>query len=233
MNRIKDSVKREIVVNATLKVVWEAMTKPEHLNRWYTKNAEIDFRIGGKGFLNHGWGATSEGIYTKIEELRRFVLESVDQNFKTITSLEQVENGIKVSIEYQSNFIEEMSEANKENMLFGTIQFLENLKSVYETGIDNRSKMWRISIGITHATNNEGAIGTKVLHVKKDSVAEAAGIRQGDSIQAIDQETISGYETFERVLNKKAVNQLVTFTIERKHKKLTISCLADRYPVQY
>ncbi|MFJ7982592.1 hypothetical protein ACIQ1D_20265 [Lysinibacillus xylanilyticus] len=37
MKKIKDSIKREIVVNAPLKQIWDALTKPEHLNLWYKK----------------------------------------------------------------------------------------------------------------------------------------------------------------------------------------------------
>ncbi|OCA84039.1 hypothetical protein A8F94_15005 [Bacillus sp. FJAT-27225] len=232
MNKIKDSVKREIVINATLIEVWDALTKPEHLNRWYTKNAEIDFCVGGKGYMNHGWGATTEGIFTEIDAMKRFAIQSMDGDFTTITSLMEVENGIKVSIEYQASFLSEMSQAIKENMLFGTGQFLENLKSVYETGEDIRAKLWKGWIGITHTTN-EGAIGTRVLTVKKGSVAAAAGIEPGDIIKEIDREEIVGYESFGRALNKKAVNQTVTLTIERKSEKLELSCLVDAYPVSY
>ncbi|WP_181884511.1 SRPBCC domain-containing protein [Neobacillus piezotolerans] len=232
MNKIKDSVKREIVINATLKEVWDALTQPEHLNRWYTKNAEIDFRIGGRGYMNHGWGATTDGVFTEIDAMKRFVIQSMDGDFTTITTLEEVENGVKVSIEYQASYLGEMSQAIKENMLFGTGQFLENLKSVYETGEDIRAKLWTGWIGITHTTN-EGAAGTKVLKVKEGSVAAAAGIEPEDIIKEVDREEITGYESFERVLNKKAVNQTVTLTIERKSEKLQLSCLVDAYPVPY
>jgi uncharacterized protein YndB with AHSA1/START domain len=232
MNKIKDSVKREIVVNAPLKQVWDALTKPEHLNRWYTKNAEIDFRVGGRGFMNHGWGATSEGVFTEIETMKRFVLQSADGDFTTITSLEKVENGIRVSIEYHASFIGEMSQATKENMLFGTGQFLENLKSVYETGTDIRSELWKGWIGIAHTTN-EGVRGTRVLQVKQGSVAANAGIEPEDIIKEIDREEIVGYESFERALNKKAVSQTVTLTIVRKSEKLQFNCLVDAYPVPY
>lgn len=128
MTKVKDSVKREIVVDAPIEKVWDALIKEEHLNRWYTKAAKIDFRVGGKGFMNHGWGSTSEGIYTEIELWNRFVLQSLDGDFKTITELEKVEKGVKVSIEYCASFMEEMDAFSKENMLFGTGQFLENLK---------------------------------------------------------------------------------------------------------
>ena len=232
MKKNKDSVKREIVVNAPLNKVWDVLTKPEHLNLWYTKNADIEFRIGGKGYMNHGWGATSEGVFTEIEIVKQFVLQSTDGDFTTTTSLEEIEDGVKVSIEYQASFIGEMNQSTKENMLFGTSQFLENLKSVYETGKDNRSMFWKTWIGIAHTTN-EGERGTKVLQVKEGSVAAAAGIKPEDIILEIDGEAIGGYESFERILNKKSVKGNVTLTIENKNEKSQVNCLVDAYPVPY
>lgn len=232
MNKIKDSVKREIIVNAPLEQVWAALTKPEHLNRWYTKNAEIDFRVGGKGYMNHGWGATSEGIFTEIDAMERFVLQSLDGDFTTITTLEKVANGIRVSIEYKSSILSVMSNYQQENMLFGTGQFLENLKSVYEKSADIRPDFWKAWIGITHTTNNEPR-GTRVLQVKKDSVAAVAGIEPEDIIEEIDGEKITGYESFEKTINKKAINQNITLTIGRKSEKIYTKCRVDSYPVTY
>lgn len=232
MKLINNSIKRNIVVNAPLIQVWEALTKPEHLNRWYTKNAEIDFRIGGKGFMDHGWGATSEGVFIEIDPMKHFVLQSLDGDFTTITRLEAVENGIEVSIEYQASFISEMNEATKENMLFGTSQFLGNLKSVFESNIDNRATFWNTWIGITHTTD-EREQGIKVLHVNEDSVAAAAGIHKEDIIVELDGEKIDGYETFERALNQKSVNDSVALTLLRNGEKLYLNCIVDAYPVPY
>ncbi|WP_313800820.1 SRPBCC domain-containing protein [Cytobacillus sp.] len=232
MNGMKDSIKSVIVINAPLKKVWDALTKPEHLNRWYSKNAEIDFCIGGRGYMNHGWGATTEGVFTEIDDMKHFILQSLDGDFTTITSLEKVENGIQVSIEYQASFISKMNQEVKENMLFGTKQFLENLKSVYETGIDIRSKFWKAWIGIVHTTNDRGK-GTRVLLVKEASASAAAGIRTDDIIIEIDGVEISGYESFERALNNSAVNSTVPLTIRRNDEILRLNCLVDAYPEPY
>ncbi|MBU9723866.1 MULTISPECIES: SRPBCC domain-containing protein [Bacillaceae] len=232
MKNIKESVKRDIVVNAPLKVVWEALTKAEHLNRWYTKNAEIEFHVGGRGYMDHGWGAKSEGVYTEIDPLKRFVLQSLDGDYTTITTLEEVENGIKVSIEYQASYLDEMNQASKENMLFGTLQFLENLKSVYESGTDNRLKFWKTWIGIVHATNESG-LGVRVIGVKEGSVAADAGIRSGDIIVAVDDEKVNGYEQFERTLNCKHVDSRVLLTVERENEELQVECVVASYPVPY
>lgn len=143
MNMTKEFIKSEIVVNAPLKQVWEALTEPEHLKNWYTKEAEIDFREGGRGYMDHGWGAVSEGIFTEIDPMKRFVLQSDDGEFRTITCLVEADNGILVSIEYHSPMICDMAPSMKENMLFGTTQFLKNLKSVHEAGTDKRETFWK------------------------------------------------------------------------------------------
>ncbi|MBC5636500.1 SRPBCC domain-containing protein [Ornithinibacillus sp. BX22] len=231
MTKVRDSVKREIIVDAPLEKVWDALTKPEHLNRWYTKEANMDFRVGGKGYMNHGWGATSEGMYTEIEAMNRFVLQSFDGNFATITELEEVENGIKVSIEYRAPFINEMDVASKENMLFGTGQFLANLKAVYESGQDNRQHFWQTWIGVTHTSMVGG--GTKIVSVIEDSNAAKAGLLAGDIVNELDGEPVLGYESFERLVNNKAINQTVQLKIVRDKEEFALTCEVAAYPVAY
>lgn len=232
MKKSKDSVKRQLVIHASLQEVWDALTKEKHLNRWYTKHEEIDFRVGGRGYMNHGWGATSEGVFTEIVPMERFVLQSLDGDFTTITSLEKVDDGILVSIEYQASYIGEMDNSTKENMMFGTGQFLQNLKSVYENNTDLRATMWKTTIGILH-TSSENKRGTKVVQVKDGSAAKAAGLKHEDIIVALDGEKIEGYESFEKKLNEKSVNHTVTLTIIRNEKKMQIHSLVHAYPVPY
>ena len=164
--------------------------------------------------------------------MKRFVLQSIDGHFTTITTLEKIENGILISIEYKGSFLNSISQATQENMLFGTGQFLQNLKSVYETGADIRPNLWKTWIGITHTTN-KGGNGTRVLQVKEGSVAATAGIKAEDIIWELDGEEITGYESFEKTLNKKDVNQNVILTIERNSERLEMNCLVDSYPVAY
>ncbi|WP_042149485.1 SRPBCC domain-containing protein [Paucisalibacillus sp. EB02] len=232
MAKVKESIKREVVVNAPLEKVWDALTKEEHLNKWYTKEAMIDFRVGGKGYMNHGWGSTSEGVYTEIEPMKRFILQGSDGDFRTITEINEVENGVKVSIEYQASFIAEMNDSIKENMLFGTGQFLENLKSVYELGLDNREELWRTWIGITHTTDQAG-IGSEVLTVKEGTSADKAGLQPGDIITNLDHNKVYGYESFERLLNLKDIKEIVILRVLRDKTEMEIKCLVEPYPVAY
>ncbi|OPA76848.1 hypothetical protein BVG16_16980 [Paenibacillus selenitireducens] len=60
------SVKRDILIQAPIETVWQALTQPEHLNRWYTKDASVDFRVGGQMKLAHGWGVHTFATITEI-----------------------------------------------------------------------------------------------------------------------------------------------------------------------
>lgn len=232
MTKVENFVKREIVVNAPMEKVWEALTKEEHLNKWYTKEAKLDFRVGGKGYMDHGWGATSEGTFTEIVPMRRFVLQGNDGDFTTITNVEVVDEGVKVSITYSASYLEEMDAASKENMLFGTGQFLENLKSVYETGLDNRKNLWQAWIGIVHTTHHE-SIGTEILQVNDGSAAANAGLQPGDIVIGLDNVPVLGYESFERFLNSKAINEPVSLQVLRGAEELELRSNVEPYPVSY
>lgn len=47
MDKVIDSVKREIFIKASPEKVWKALTVPEERNRWETRKCELDIRIGG------------------------------------------------------------------------------------------------------------------------------------------------------------------------------------------
>ena len=43
-----DEIRRELVVEAPIEQVWEALTTPEHLRKWFGDSAEVDLRPGGR-----------------------------------------------------------------------------------------------------------------------------------------------------------------------------------------
>lgn len=234
---VTNSVKREIIVNAPLEKVWEALTVPEHLNRWYTKKANIDFRVGGKGEMEHGWGSKSEGIFTEIIHLEKFTLESPNGDFKTITHLEELQDGVKVTIEYIVQFMGEEGKATEENMLYGTYQFLKNLKSVMESSLDIRTKMWKSWLGIMHVSSNRIdpslTHGCKVIKVVPGSPAHEAGILPGDIITHIEEDLVDGYDSLETIINGRNENSLVHLTVKRSTTTISLPCKVAAYPVPY
>ena len=76
-----DSVEREILIEASPKVVWGVITEPEQISRWFSDEAEVDARAGADGTLTwkpRGRGGDKEFDaivpirVVKAEPFRRF-----------------------------------------------------------------------------------------------------------------------------------------------------------------
>lgn len=78
MNTNKNKINVEVIVNASLKYVWEKWIKPEDIVKWnfasedwHTAKATNDLRVGGKFCYrmearDGSMGFDFEGIYTKV-----------------------------------------------------------------------------------------------------------------------------------------------------------------------
>lgn len=49
MNEI---VQREITIDAPISIVWDVITQPEHISKWYCNSAEFELKPGGKGHVS-------------------------------------------------------------------------------------------------------------------------------------------------------------------------------------
>lgn len=68
-----DEIRRELVVEAPIEQVWEALTNAEHLSKWFGDSAEIDLRPGGRA--RFGWSEfndSSEAIVEVVDRRSRF-----------------------------------------------------------------------------------------------------------------------------------------------------------------
>jgi uncharacterized protein YndB with AHSA1/START domain len=66
---VEDSIVREIVVAAPPERVWEVLTRPEYLPRWFTADrAEIDLRPGGTLQLTWAEHGTGLARVERVEE---------------------------------------------------------------------------------------------------------------------------------------------------------------------
>jgi uncharacterized protein YndB with AHSA1/START domain len=69
---VPDALEREIVIDAPASVVWSIVTEARHLAGWFSDEAEIDLRPGGRILLTwHGHGAY-EGRVETVDPPRRF-----------------------------------------------------------------------------------------------------------------------------------------------------------------
>ena len=55
-----DRIERDVLIEAPIDVVWEVISRPEHIVHWFSDEAELDLRPGGGGALSFEMKATSK-----------------------------------------------------------------------------------------------------------------------------------------------------------------------------
>jgi uncharacterized protein YndB with AHSA1/START domain len=48
---IQNVIEKDILIDAPLQVVWETVTDPSHISRWFSDKAEVELRPEGKGSM--------------------------------------------------------------------------------------------------------------------------------------------------------------------------------------
>ena len=70
---VPDQIERETVINAPVERVWELITEPEHVGRWFgDAGAEIDLRPGGEMVIRWAEHGTSHARVVAVEPQTRF-----------------------------------------------------------------------------------------------------------------------------------------------------------------
>jgi uncharacterized protein YndB with AHSA1/START domain len=69
-----DRIEREIVIDAPIERVWEVLTGPEHVGRWFGQGepVPVDLRPGGIMRLDHGQYGDFPVLIVRVEPPRRF-----------------------------------------------------------------------------------------------------------------------------------------------------------------
>src|SRR3954452_2241942 len=68
-----DRIQTDVVIEAPVERVWQLLTSPEHVGRWFADaGAEIDFRPGGALSLSWREHGTYHGRVEVVEPPRRF-----------------------------------------------------------------------------------------------------------------------------------------------------------------
>ena len=70
---VPDAIEREIVIDAPPTVVWAIVTEARHLAGWFSDEAEIDLRPGGRMLLTWHRHGTYEGRVETVDPPRLFV----------------------------------------------------------------------------------------------------------------------------------------------------------------
>ena len=70
---VPDVIERDTVIDAPVERVWELITEPEHVGRWFgDAGAEIDLRPGGEMVIRWADHGTAHGHVVSVEPHTRF-----------------------------------------------------------------------------------------------------------------------------------------------------------------
>ncbi|TVX92080.1 SRPBCC domain-containing protein [Paenibacillus agilis] len=208
------SVKRETFIRTTPERVWKALTDPAERNRWETRQSSIDLRIDGKVELDYGWGVDYVGTIVEMEENARLVLKDESDDL-TIWTLQAVEEGTVVVLEYTGLWAGALGFMTAEDMGFGTEQFLHNMKTMLENAQDNRDTYWTSWIGVNHHTLlTDTQKGTIIIKVIPGTPAEGI-LQEEDIILRVNDSDVEAFSDLERVVTMSKPGQPLTVTILR------------------
>jgi uncharacterized protein YndB with AHSA1/START domain len=90
-------IEREIVVPASADEVWEALTEPEELERWFATEVELDAQPGGVGVFRWANGEERRAVVREAEPGERLVLEWEDEG-EVVLELAEVDGGTRVRV---------------------------------------------------------------------------------------------------------------------------------------
>lgn len=86
---MNDKIEQEIIINAPVATVWEVITKPEHISKWFSDKVEIDLRKGGKGKLSwENWGEAPLEV-VELNEPNRFAFTWISADEETRSTNQQ------------------------------------------------------------------------------------------------------------------------------------------------
>jgi uncharacterized protein YndB with AHSA1/START domain len=95
-----ERVEREILVPASPKRVWEAITDPEQVSEWLADDAEFDLRPGGDLRVRTD-GETREGFFEEVDEPGRLVFwwaEPGTELTRVEVELDEVADGTRIRV---------------------------------------------------------------------------------------------------------------------------------------
>jgi uncharacterized protein YndB with AHSA1/START domain len=113
---VDDRIERELQVKAPMERVWEVITDPAYVSRWFGDTAEIDLRPGGPALF--GWteyGNTAHAVVERVEPPHEFAFRwaresgvAVDAGESTLVefSLSAVDGGTLLRL-VESGFTDE------------------------------------------------------------------------------------------------------------------------------
>ena len=222
------------VVDAPPEDVFYAFATAQGWRDWMCDSARFEARPGGTYQLswNNGW--FTAGSVDEIEQPAHVHLAwrgNQDPDYTAVTiHLEAEEVGTKVEITHAGFGRGEAWDRVREECEKGWEIGLENLASIFDTGIDLRI-VRRPMLGIFVSDFNEkiakdlGVPVTKGVRIDRPAQgmgAEKAGLQPSDVIVEMDGKPVAGFADFNVVMAGKQAGEVIPVSVYRGPEKITL-----------
>jgi uncharacterized protein YndB with AHSA1/START domain len=103
----RDTIERTLTLPAPIERVWEALTDPVELSKWFGTEAEVDLRPGGAAAFGWPGEGRFHAVVTEVDPPRRFAYRwamdrdtPVDDGISTLVTftLEQADEGTRLTL---------------------------------------------------------------------------------------------------------------------------------------
>ena len=135
---IPSQIEREILIDAPVDVVWRIITEPEQIAQWFSQEAELETRPGGRGRLRFPSGQSYQLQIESLEPPHRFAFRWVQPEGSVV----RADNSLLVEFTL-------LPEAGATRLLvvesgFDAIDWSDPKKSKY---VDEHSGGWSRALG--------------------------------------------------------------------------------------
>jgi len=212
--------------------VWQAFTRPVQIYYWLGDAVEIDLRVGGAYIVRGTNGIRLDTTVERFLEGRRLVLRPTRRGDDARIEIDLVKlSGAETRVCVADPDAEDVAPWH---------EALENLRSVWERGIDLReSRLAVMGIGPRDLAPSDRPIpgvppgvGVRLSAVLKAGPAERSGLRAGDVVVSFDGATVRNSEQLMGAIRQRRPGDLVDIRAVRDGREspysVTLACRKGR-----
>lgn len=238
----KRKVVQSVVITTTREMAFEAVTRASELREWCSDEAWTQVRPGGRYDLRWNQGYRTDGQFVELDPPRRALVTWHGTGEPGETQVEfrvkPVDGGTRVKVIHRGFGPGCKWDVAVEASERGWSGGLPNLKSVLETGVDQRLAR-RPFLGITldaltpERAEREGIAaerGIYVLGTAEGSGAQAAGLSRGDVIVALGGIETLGYAELGAALAAQQAGDTVEMELVRGESRESIQVTLGSRP---
>ena len=220
---LQPSLRAQTVVALPPIDVWQAFTRAEHLDYWFGDAIEIDLRVGGAYIARGSYGIRLDTTVERLVEGRRLVLRPTRRGDDARIELDLVKlSGAETRVSVADPDAEDEGPWN---------EALENLRSVWERGVDLREARRPImGIGPRDVTLSERplsgvppGLGARLGSVLAGGPAEAAGLLAGDVVVFFESAPVRDSEDLVQAIRARKPGDEIQVRVVREGEEVRAS----------